>query len=93
MLRVKIFASSTQINEVSILEEEIDHWLEREQPEIRQMIQSCSSGQVVLTFLYDDTHRDSRAVTPEAVEQDPSSAEFDTTDDELDMLPEAELPY
>jgi len=93
MLRVKIFASSTQINEVSILEEEIDHWLESGQPAIRQMIQSCSSGQVVLTFLYDDTHHDSGAVSPEAVEQDSSGAEFDSTDDELDMLPEAELPY
>ena len=93
MLRVKIFSGDTRFNEINVLEQAIDHWLENEQPAIRQAIQSCSAGQVVLTFLYDDTHHDSGAVTPEVVEQDLSGAEFDSTDDELDMLPEAELPY
>ncbi len=93
MLRVKIFSSDTRINEVSVLEKAIDHWLESEQPMIRQVIQSSSAGQVVLTFLYDDTHRDSSAVRPEAVERDLNNAEFDAAADEPDVLPEAELPY
>lgn len=93
MVRVKIFSNGTRFNEVSVLEETIDHWLESEQPVIRQVIQSSSAGQVVLTFLYDDAHRDSGAVTPEAVEQGSSSAEFDPVDDEPDVLPDAELPY
>ncbi|HEU4781821.1 MAG TPA: hypothetical protein VFS83_00635 [Ktedonobacterales bacterium] len=98
MLRVKIFASSTQINEVSVLEQAIDHWLENEQPAIRQMVQSCSAGQVILTYLYDDTHRDPQArgasaTTHETFDQSSTDAEFDSTDDEPDILPDAELPY
>ncbi|HEY1391184.1 MAG TPA: hypothetical protein VGF38_21790 [Ktedonobacterales bacterium] len=93
MLRVKIFASSTQTNETSVLEGDIDHWLKSEQPVIRQMIQSSSAGQVVLTFLYDDSHRDVNATMYEAYDQDSDSAEVDSPDDEPDMLPEAELPY
>ena len=98
MLRVKIFASSTQINEVSVLEHAIDHWLESEQPAIRQVIQSSSAGQVVLTFLYDDTNRDPQArhasaTMYETFDQGSADAEVDSPDDELEMLPEAELPY
>lgn len=98
MLRVKIFASSTQVNEVSVLEEEIDHWLENERPAIRQMIQSSSAGQVVLTFLYDDTTRVSQsrnasATMYETFNQGSTDAEVDSPDAELEMLPEAELPY
>jgi hypothetical protein len=98
MLRVKIFASSTQINEVSVLEKAIDHWLENEQPAIRQVIQSSSAGQVVLTFLYDDTNRDPQARHASATmyenfDQVSTDTEVDSPDDELEMLPEAELPY
>lgn len=98
MLRVKIFASSTQINEVTVLEEEIDRWLLGEQPAIRQVIQSSSAGQVVLTFLYDDTYRDPQARNASATmyetfDQGSTDAEVDSPDDELEMLPEAELPY
>lgn len=98
MLRVKIFASGTQTNEINVLEQEIDHWLKNEQPAIRQMAQSCSAGQVVLTYLYDDTHRDPQArsasaTTHESFDQGSTDAEFDSTDDEPDMLPDAELPY
>jgi hypothetical protein len=57
------------------------------------MIQSSSAGQVVLTFLYDDSHRDVNATMYEAYDQDSDSAEVDSPDDEPDMLPEAELPY
>ncbi len=93
MLRVKIFSNGTRFNEVSVLEEAIDHWLESEQPAIRQVIQSSSAGQVVLTFLYDDARRDSGAATPGDFEQSSSTAEYDPTDDEPDVLPDAELPY
>jgi|GEM_PF-1234145 hypothetical protein len=98
MLRVKIFASDTRINEISVLERAIDHWLESEQPAIRQVIQSSSAGQVVLTFLYDDTNRDphghdSSAARRETVEQSSDSDADEATDDEPDILPDAELPY
>ncbi len=98
MLRVKIFASSTQINEISVLEQEIDHWLKNEQLAIRQVIQSCSAGEIVLTFLYDDTSRDPHArhastTTHEAYDQGSTEAEVDSPDDEPEMLSEAELPY
>jgi hypothetical protein len=98
MLRVKIFASGTQINEVSMLEEDIGHWLENEQPTIRQMIQSCSAGQVVLTFLYDDARRDPQVSDAStamrgAFDQGSNNSEADSTDDEPEILPEAELPY
>ena len=98
MLRVKIFSSSTLINEVSVLEQAIDRWLESEQPAIRQVIQSGSAGQVVLTFLYDDTNRDPQARNASATmyetfDRGSTDAEVDSPDDELEMLPEAELPY
>jgi hypothetical protein len=98
MLRVKIFSSDTKFNQTSVLETEIDHWLMSEQPEIRQVIQSSSAGQVVLTFLYDDTHRDPSALDSsfarhEAFEQGSDRDVDDTIDDEPDSLPDAELPY
>ncbi|HEY7341148.1 MAG TPA: hypothetical protein VH591_09725 [Ktedonobacterales bacterium] len=101
MLRVKIFSGDTRINpinSINVLERAIDHWLESEQPAIRQVIQSSSAGQVVLTFLYDDVNRDpqahdSSAARHEAFEQSSDSAEVDVTDDEPDILPDAELPY
>jgi len=98
MLRVKIFSSDTQFNQVSVLEKAIDFWLENEQPTIRQVIQSSSAGQVVLTFLYDDTNRDPQARNASATmyetfDRGSTDAEVDSPDDELEMLPEAELPY
>lgn len=98
MLRVKIFSNDTQFNQVSMLEAEIDRWLADEQPAIRQVIQSSSAGQVVLTFLYDDTNRDPQArhasaTMYETFDQVSTDAEVDSPDDKLEMLPEAELPY
>lgn len=98
MLRVKIFSSDTRFNEISVLETEIDHWLQSEQPTIRQVIQSSSAGQVVLTFLYDDAHLDASAhdssfASHEAFEQGSDRDADDANDDEPDSLPDAELPY
>lgn len=98
MLRVKIFASDTRINEIRVLEMAIDHWLESEQPAIRQVIQSSSAGQVVLTFLYDDMNRDQQAhdsgtARRETVGQSSDGDADEATDDEPDILPDAELPY
>ena len=98
MLRVKIFSGDTQFNQISVLEQEIDHWLQSEQPTIRQVIQSSSAGQVVLTFLFDDAHRDPSAqdssfARHEAFEQGSDRGDDDTIDDEPDSLPDAELPY
>ena len=93
MLRVKMFSGDTQFDQVKVLEQEIDHWLENEQPTIRQVIQSSSAGQVVLTFLYDDSHRDVSTVPHEAYNLESDSVEADSTDDEPEIISEAELPY
>jgi hypothetical protein len=98
MLRVKIFSSDTKFNQISVLEKAIDHWLQSERPTIRQVIQSSSAGQVVLTFLYDDTRRDPSALdssfaSHDAFEQGSDRDADDAGDDEPDSLPDAELPY
>jgi len=98
MLRVKIFSSDTRTNEISVIETEIDHWLQSEQPTIRQVIQSSSAGQVVLTFLYDDTRRDlsahdSSIASHDTLAQGPDRDADDAIEDEPDSLPDAELPY
>ena len=98
MLRVKIFASNGQVGDVSRLEDAIDRWIESEQPTIRRVIQSSSPGLVVLTFLFDDAHREPRShpasdMLSEALEREADDIELDSSDERHDILPEAELPY
>ena len=98
MLRVKVFSGAMHGEDNQRLEDHINGWLADARPAIRQMTQSSIAERVVVTFLYEESHRDAQmrvtsAVVPEAFAHSLNDAELDPADDQPGLLPEVELPY
>lgn len=99
MLRLKIFSSAAYSGDIGKLEEAINAWLAGARPIIRQVVQSSTAEEaLVVTFLYDDGQletntRKASAAVPEAFERGLNEEELDLADEELTLLPDAELPY
>ena len=98
MLRVKLFSGAMHGEDTQRLEDHINGWLADARPVIRQMTQSSIAEYVMVTFLYEDGHRDAQmrmtgAVVPEAFAHDLHDADLDLADDQPGLLPAVDLPY
>jgi hypothetical protein len=97
MYRFKLFCATDRGGLVK-LESEINGWLEKVQPSVRQMSQSGTAEWLIVTFLYEENHRGAQmhmtsAAVPEAFERSLDDLELDSADEPTTLLPDAELPY